>query len=369
MAIKNNQMRRILVFFSLGILLFSSLSELAAQETITMGRSYRALAMGNTGVATANDSSALFYNPAVLANVESWWIDYAAWTFEASDGFTNEELATNLIALNFPYVKNDGLANAEKAAFLAKENPYLKGSAGVSFAANIRKEGWSVAASYLQEVTMTTIDNGNTIFQRSDIIQKAGMSIPLGLGQWVLGFSRNAVTRQEARDATTDTITDTITNFGAKENAVGWDVGLLYRFSNQARITFGLVVQNYGDMKFSTETYKELQMINLGFGMAQEWGVFRLTLALDVRDVASATRDRANTVHAGAELGVFPNDTGGSFITYRAGYNNGYATQGVELNFFNRSMILGYTIYSEEVGTDPDKQASARKAIYFSMGF
>lgn len=366
-GIKHNFIIRILLPIFVLIIPFWHLN---AQETITMGRSYRALAMGNTGVAIANDNAALYYNPAILANVEGWWLDYAAWTFETSDGFNNAERLLMLGSLEFPYINRSGLANELKSDFLAQDNPYMRGSVGIHFTANLQKIGWSIAGSYLMEVTMTTIDTTgdsavDIIFQRSDLIQKAGISIPLGLGQWVLGISGVSITRQDARDSTSDSIT----NFGSKETAIGYDVGLLYRFSNRARITFGLVAQNVGGIKFGSEAdYAEPQMVNLGFGMTQEFGLTRLNLALDLRDILT-DRERKNTLHAGAEIGLFPNDSGGSFLTLRAGYNNGYTTQGAELNLFNHSTIFGYTIYQEEVGTYPATVSSPRKVIYFSMGF
>ncbi|MCP4295121.1 MAG: hypothetical protein GY786_05905 [Proteobacteria bacterium] len=360
-----------LKWFTISILLLSiPLGHLTAQETITIGRSYRALAMGNTGVAIANDNAALYYNPAVLANVSSWWLDYSAWTLETSDGFTNEERILMLGSLNFPYVNLSGLDNAHKSQFLAQDYPYMRGSTAVHFAANLNKTGWTIAGSYLMEATMTAIDTTgdsalDTIFQRSDLIQKAGISIPIGLGQWVFGFSAASITRKDAREE----IAASITNFGPQETAVAYDAGLLYRFSNQARITFGLVVQNYGGVTFGNQTdYAEPETVNLGFGMTHEFSLMRLNLALDLRDIVSE-RERVNTIHAGAEIGVFPNDSGGSFLTYRAGYNNGYITQGAEINLFNHSMVFGYTLYQEEVGTYPVTAASPRKVIYFSMGF
>ena len=56
---------RILLFL-IGIIGFCG--SLSAQEVLSISKSYRSLAMGHTGIASANDSAALFYNPAILAN-------------------------------------------------------------------------------------------------------------------------------------------------------------------------------------------------------------------------------------------------------------------------------------------------------------
>ena len=39
---------------------------------------YRSLGMGNTGIASANNSATLFYNPAALANITDGWVDIPA---------------------------------------------------------------------------------------------------------------------------------------------------------------------------------------------------------------------------------------------------------------------------------------------------
>ena len=335
-----------------------------AQERLTIGRSYRSLAMGHTGIASANDSAALFYNPAILANVEGWWLDYSAWTFENSEGFTAEDTAPMMISPVFPYINRDGISDSDKATFLSKENPYLRANAGVNLTINLTDKGVSVAGSYLLENIATMTNNGTTIYQRDDTIQKAGISIPLGQGSLVLGLAATRIERRVAEDATTDTIT----TWGSREDGTGYDIGLLYRMANKARITWGLVMQNYGGLKFDDPDLEEVEQVGLGISMNHELGIFKIVPAIDVREITSKT-DRKNTLHAGIELGIFPNSTGGSYITYRAGYNQGYSTQGVELNFFNHYLIMGYTLYSEEVGEGTAKVESKRSIAYLSLGF
>ncbi|MCP4749728.1 MAG: hypothetical protein GY866_02440 [Proteobacteria bacterium] len=359
--------RKIGFLFLIGLLISiwtSFGTALQAQEKLGIGRSYRALALGNTGVASAIDSAALYYNPAVLANVEGWWFDYAAWTLEASNGFTAGELAPTLVSVNFPYLSTEGVANDQKATFLSKENPYIRGNAGMYISMNLTQEGFAMAGSYLLEFQATTRDDGATIYQRDDIVQKFGMSIPLGMGQFVLGLSANRIYRRVASDATTDTIP----NWGSRYSGVGYDVGLLYRMANVGRVTWGLVAQNYGGIEFEGSDLTEPQRIALGISMIHELGIFKVIPAIDIREINAET-DKKNTVHAGLEIGMIPNSTGGSYLTWRTGYNQGYISQGVEMNFFNHSMILGYTLYGEEVGEGTDKVESRRAVLYLSLGF
>ncbi len=336
---------------------------LSAQEVLSIGRSYRSLAMGNTGIASANDSSAIFYNPAVLANVEGWWLDYGSWTAEVSEGFSNQEAALILAAPAYPYINRDGLSDDNKTTFLSKENPYLRANAGMTLSANVIKEGLSIAATYMAETIMTTISEGNYVYQRDDLVKKLGLSIPLGKGSVVLGLARSDILRRIATDASSDSGS----NWGSQNTGTGYDVGLLYRMANKARITWGLVVYNYGDTEFASDVVDE-QSYGFGVSMNHDLGFFRLVPAIDIREISSSAV-RNNTLHAGLEIGMFPNSTGGSYLNYRIGLNQGYATSGAELNFFNRSMVIGYANYGEEVGENGEKVESRRTAYYFSLGF
>lgn len=342
--------------------IFSGL--LSAQEVLTVGRSYRSLAMGHTGIASANDSAALFYNPAILANVEGWWLDYSAWTLEGTSEFKPEEAAPMMITPVFPYIRREGISNDDKGTFLSQENPYLRGNAGVNLTVNLTDTGISIAGSYLIENIATTTNSGTTIYQRDDTIKKVGISIPLGMGSLVLGLAANQIERRVAEDATTDTIT----NWGRRYTGTGYDIGLIYRMANQARITWGLVCQNYGGITFGDSDLEEEQHIGFGVSMNHELGIFKIVPAIDVREINSEA-ERKNTIHAGLEIGMFPNSTGGSYLTYRAGYNQGYTSQGVELNFFNHYMIIGFTQYGEEVGEGTEKVENRRSVLYASLGF
>lgn len=336
---------------------------ISAQEVLSMSRSYRSLAMGQTGIASANDSAALFYNPAILANVKGWWLDYSAWTLDGSDSITAVEAAPMVVSPVFPYLNRDGISNGDKSTFLSKENPYLRGNAGANLTINLTDKGVSIAGSYLLETIATLTDNGATIYQRDDTIRKAGVSIPLGQGSLVLGLAAAQIERRIAEDATTDSIT----NWGTRNTGTGYDIGLLYRMANKARLTFGLVMQNYGGIDFGESAMAENEHIGFGVSMNQEIGIFRIVPAIDIRNINSEA-ERNNTLHAGIEIGIFPNSTGGSYLTYRTGLNQGYLTQGVELNFFNHYMIIGYTLYGEEVGEGTDKKESRRAVAYFSLG-
>jgi hypothetical protein len=186
----------------------------------------------------------------------------------------------------------------------------------------------------------------------------------LGLGQFVIGAARSDITRREAIEASSDSVTD----WGDEANGTAYDIGILYRMANKGRITWGLVAYNVGGTEYGSSDNKVEQTYALGVSMNHELGIFKIVPAIDIREIGS-TGDWSNTVHAGLEIGLFPNSTGGSYLSYRIGYNNGYTSTGFELNLFNRYMILGYATYGEEMGTPEERSESRRYVYYFSMGF
>ncbi|MDX2471963.1 MAG: hypothetical protein QNL04_15440 [SAR324 cluster bacterium] len=337
---------------------------LIASEIYQSLVSYRALAMGNTGVASANDAYSLSYNPAVLANVESWWLDVGAWTVEASDGLQPLDVASNIVDIQYPYISETGLSDSYRTDFLSQTSPHIRANAGINFAARITGSGLAIGGNYAREVTIQGQDDNSVIFQRNERITQYGMSVPLGSGQWVLGVGRKKI---ERKDATSDA--DSTPVFGAYETGSVYDVGLLFRFAGASRSTLGIVMQNVGGLTLNGVDDVEPQEVHVGYSMNLEMGPVRVVPALDIRGVQT-TREKTNRVHAGLEFGLFPNDTGGNLLTARVGSNQGYATQGAELNFFNRSILIGYTRYYEEIGTSAIKEQSSRRDLaYLSVGW
>ena len=357
----------LLLWGTVALLIAASQHAVYGQEVLSAGRSYRSLALGNTGVASATDSAALYYNPAILANVEGWWFDYSAWTVEVSEGFTTVEAGLGIIDLNLPYVNRNGIPNELEAAFLEKENPYLRANAGMNLFINFSRVGYTLAGSYLLEAVYTTkvVDDVTYVYQRDDTIQKVGLSIPIGMGQLVLGIAGSQINRRVAQDATTDS---SMPNWSDNYIGTGYDIGILYRTATQLHVTWGLVVYNYGGIEFGDSDMVEPQQYAFGISINQDLGFIRIFPAIDIRQINAET-GKQNTIHAGMEVGLFPNSTGGNYLTYRVGYNQGYTTQGAELNFFNHSMIIGATQYGEEVGQGEEQVENRRTVIYFSLGF
>ncbi|MCP4294983.1 MAG: hypothetical protein GY786_05205 [Proteobacteria bacterium] len=70
------RLRRSLFLFLFSLLIGVFNSHVETVEYRRFGRDYRALEMGNTGITSATNSAVLYYNPAVLASIQDWWVKY-----------------------------------------------------------------------------------------------------------------------------------------------------------------------------------------------------------------------------------------------------------------------------------------------------
>ncbi|MDT8446028.1 MAG: hypothetical protein RRB13_03895 [bacterium] len=335
-----------------------------AEEYYQPLKSPRALAMGNTGVASANDSYALSYNPAVLANTRKWWVDYAAWTVEGSNGLTALDVLPNVAQINYPYLKEDGMVEDTRTSFLTKDQPHIRANAGINFVAQVSDAGTAIGANYLREVVMQGLEDNSLLYQRNDRITQGGFSLPLFSGSFVVGLGVRQIQR---RDATSDAAT--VPSFGEYEQGSAYDLGILWRVPGAAHATLALAAQNIGGMDIGTATDAEPQEVHLGFNLDLDLGVMRLVPTIDIRGL-STPRERSNRIHSGLEVGLFPNETGGNWISLRGGTNEGYPTSGVEFNIGNHAIILGAARYFEEIGSSAAKVKSSERILaYFSAGF
>ena len=66
-----------------------------------------------------------------------------------------------------------------------------------------------------------------------------------------------------------------------------------------------------------------------------------------------------------------PIDSGASFFALRAGYNQGYFTQGFELNpfIFARGLNIQYAEYTAETGNEPGDSPDKRRVLQVNFGF
>ncbi len=363
-----------LVPFLLGA--FNALSK----DYYRIGQDYRSLAMGNTGITTASNSSALFYNPAAMANVFTWWVDFPMVQVDYSD---DAEALYNTLQQGLDLESQD-----EQFDFMEDnigKNPYARLNLGINGFANLNKKGFTIGGNYTYELIVDLeVRNASApeivAFERLDHIRQVGLSYPLGMGQLVVGLAYRTVDRQELSftydfiDATNQQDFPTLLDDGLKGFGTGYDVGFVYRTATAAHIALGGVLRSEVDLGDATGIPSQ---VDLGISMRQDGDLFRWILAMDMRDVTrnlgnedqeTGNKSIMRRLHYGTEIGIIPIDKTSSVFSIRGGYNSGYVSYGVEVALAH-ALVLGYTKYTEETGEYAGQKPSSRKVYYLSIGF
>jgi hypothetical protein len=353
-----------------------------ARDFYRIGQDYRSLAMGNTGIASANNSSALFYNPAAMSNIFNWWVDFpmiqATYSDDARDLYETFRNGLNLETQDeqFEFMEDN-----------IGKNPYVSVAAGINGFVNMDKKGFTIGGNYLYEAIFDIEVRNKSApeivaFERVDLIRQVGFSYPIGLGKLVLGLAYRQVDRQELSftydfiDATNEKKFPTLEDDGITGSGSAFDVGFLYRTSTAAHLSWGAVWRN--EVKFNKDGVSDIpSQLDLGVSLRQENPLLRWILALDLRDVTlqlgsddadAGDKSYYRRIHLGTELGILPIDKTISFFSFRAGYNSGYLTYGAEVAL-SRVMVIGYTKFIEETGEYAGQKPSPRTALYLSIGF
>ena len=360
--------------------IFFSTKDSLADEYRRFGQDYRAMAMGNTGISSATNSSALFYNPAAMAGIQSWWFDLPM----AEVSYTDEAkgLINEVRTGDFKLETQDEIISFMEDMFGKK--PYVKVDLGSNLFVNFNKKGFTLGGNYTYEAILDIEVRNPSLpeidaFFRLDFIRQVGFSLPVGLGKWVIGGTYKSLERTEMavlfdmQQALNNEPFPSLKEGGVTGSGTGYDLGFLYRFANQSRMVMGGVWRK--KIIFDNEDVISIpEEIALGFSMTHEFGIFKWVAAMDFRDITTnwgSEDDKSynRRIHYGTELGIFPITDSTSFITLRAGSNQGYPSGGAEIAFFGHSMIIGYTRYTEETGEYAGQKPSARKVAYLSFGF
>jgi len=362
------------------IILLTLTNIVSAVEYRRQFQDYRSLGMGNTGIASANNSATLFYNPAALANITDGWVDIPAIqaTYSPEAAAIYDEIQKG----GFLETTEDQLAFMEE--YLGKKI-YVQVDAGINAFVNLDKKGTTIGGNYMVE-RILDFDIQNpalpeiAAFERYDQMKLVGFSYPIGLGQFVLGLGYQTLIRKERSYVFTTTqalageefpsIALTDVADGSSDTGAGYDVGFLFRFASPYRVVFGGVWRSGISMEGATNIPPEAA---IGLTMAHEFGPFKWVMAIDVRDLTKEQGSEgddswARRVHGGMELAMLPTSDLNYLLTVRGGYNQGYKSMGAEFRLGN-SLVVGVAQYSEEVGEFAGDKENKRTALYVSLGF
>lgn len=365
-------MKKILI----GLIILLILPHFAfAGEFRRNGEDYRSLAMGNTGIVTATGSSAMFYNPAAMGNIRTWWFDFPMIEVTLSDDARSLYETAQSGGFNLE-TQQDQFDFMES---FVGQNPYVKVQFGSNLLINLDKKGFTIGANYTYEAILDIEVRNPSLpeietFMRLDHVRQYGLSMPIGLGKWLIGATVKSVERQEIEftygmaDAINEEPFPTLASDGTSGKGSGYDVGVLYRQASKSRVMWGFVYKEAIELGDATPIPEEYA---LGVGMVHEFSGFKFTGAMDIRDLTFAQgtdTSLARRTHMGVELGFLPYNDNLNFLSARYGYNGAYPSQGLEVAF-GRGMVLGYTIYSAETGEYSGQKESRRTVYYLSFGF
>ncbi len=392
-------------FFSLLFVLLGALRFAEAGEIRRQYHSTRALGMGNAALALSYDESALFYNPAGLANVKTFIFQLP---FEVAYNAEAEKQTSNITAL---ITKKKTIANV--LSDLQGKTLHIRslmdfdskvGAGGYSFNYALavpfgnRNSGFTLAAFYGGEQTIKfgVSSDGTqlTTESRRDHSLNLGLGMPFGRGKWLLGVTAQQLERCDKPSdnvsvASITNLTEAICASADLRKGTALHAGIQRRVAmlGGLRITWALTAHNIGKLKFSRksgETNPADVPPEYGFGLSLQpkLGPIRWLIAADLRDLTKEHPDDPSCktsssyscwkkrMHLGAELGFFTIDESSSAIALRYGFNQGYPTKGFELNpfVFSKSLNLQYAEYQVETATlygTPE----TRKALRLSFEF
>ncbi|MBL0691611.1 MAG: hypothetical protein JJV97_04705 [SAR324 cluster bacterium] len=348
------------------------------------GRSFRGLAMGNTGISSAHDNDAIFYNPATLPNLQRNFIDFLSVQVSASQSI--DKLFDLISGLQLDLGEEDErLLNAEATSGL------LGVLAMINFNYQSIDRGFNVSAilaydlDHIYQIDTNAQQGIAGVFStRFDQITEVAMSFPFGLGRFVLAGGAKRIVRKQGNynyslaESKAGKKPPSIGDFSVEESFAG-DLGFLYRQPGNLRFRMGMSVLNVGGLKFKNDpSYDWPQEVNFGMSIGPTLGRWRSIIAFDYRDIlrkggqyypGQENTSSVERTHAGIELGYFVENKTFALLNLRAGLNQGLPTYGVEMNFlFGRTLVLGYTHHAEYIGFSGSKIAVPSNTVYVSFG-
>ena len=357
----------------------------------------RNLGMGNVGVAMSHDENALFYNPAGLAAVD---------TTIVSIPFVNE-VSKDTLSLTSQVAKlgSDSTTADTVALALGKQIHYRNMTVLNVIIPFGSLMTFGAAAGLETTIDLSASNPVGIQFNygmRLDQIYNIGGGFNLGRGRWLIGVN---VEKYKRCDYPVKTVAmSTLLNSSNISSDVGFcktDLmrdGQTYGFGFQNRMSsfstlrmvWGMSVRNLGGLKFArkdneTNPLDQKAEYNIGIAMTPfDSMLFRNFYEIDIRDLTFDHSDDAyctanknssdcnmKRIHIGTEFGFWPIDSGASALALRLGWNQGYVSQGLEINplIFFRGLSIQYADYKVETGNSAGDKPERRRTLQVNLGF
>jgi len=359
-----------------------------SREMSYLGRSPRALLMGDAYTAIADDEYTLFYNPAALGKnkgVSFTLIDPTLGVTDAlseMDRFKNfpsgsgaaPQIASRI--LDFPIYVQAGIFPTLKMGQFGftlfadnKTNVVLRNATHPMLDINYRYDrGFIFGYAY---------NIGSGVFSTRP--KKSNKTTTTAGTRMSLGFAVKHMNRQglqnqfdlfgtgllskinsgNAKDI--DAIKEALGY--AKGKAWGVDLGAEYAISSGRKtLTSAISLLDIGSTRFTkTEGTANVPVqdmtVNVGTAFKQDFGLFDYTLSADLHPLMGPV-DFARQFHFGTELSL-------PLVTLNAGWNEGYLSYGGSVKLWPVKLTAGF--YGVEVGSKFKEQAARRFILYVSL--
>lgn len=344
-------------------------SNLWANEQQRLFKSAYYLGRGDTGIATADNHEAIYYNPAGLASGKGIYKE----TVLASPMVEISKDTKGLIRK---------VAIEEKSSISSLRNHIGKNQhlgiynfTGVVF----RRAALGMVLSNQTNILVSkSPDHGGleTVNANSATNKVFSCSIAEGFfdQQLLIGTTIKHITRKEvaldinladAEDLEDDLRDDELIVDGA---GYGADIGAIYRKKGaRNQFSLGLTVQNIGNTNLKTTSdhgkatdLKQTFNLGIAFEIGTKFSTF--AFLLDFRDIQENVEDNAfKRTHIGTEVSIR------KFIGMTAGLNQGYPSIGFFLNLYLFRMDLG--MYGQEMGERIGSRPDERYFLRIAAGF
>jgi hypothetical protein len=365
-------------------ILFFQLNLYSAEQGY-IGRSPRALLMGDAYTAMADDEYTLFYNPAALGRNKG--VSFTP--LNPSFGGTNVLAETDRFK-SFP--KSDASAIASRILNfpLSLQASAFPGLKMASFGFNL------FASSKTNMILRNSIHPVLDVDYRYDRGFIAGFAYNVGSGasssrvkktnkakivsgrRFSLGTAIKFVDREGISDqfdlfgtALLSKINAGSSDIGVLKEALGYskgkgvgvDLGAEYAISSgRSLFTSGFSILDIGGTRFrrtqgTGEIPKQEMSVNTGISYKQDFSIFDYTLSADLRPLNSPM-EFTRKIHLGAELAI-------PFVTFNAGWSEGYVSYGGRVNIGPVDLTAGF--YGVEIGSKFREQEAKRFIVYFSL--
>ncbi|MBK9294610.1 MAG: hypothetical protein IPM57_09215 [Oligoflexia bacterium] len=344
---------------------FQTLQTLAA-ESKPFFRNVRAQSMGGAAVATVNDESALFLNPAGLGKLRGGYV-----------ALVNPEIETNyetVSAIGANYSAVTAFLNPQAMHDLALRNPdkpmHMKLQILPAFVTT--NFGFGLLANYTSTAEYTTNTGLVQLDYKNDIGLVLGYCFRLLEGRLKIGISGKILNRVEVSQTVTAGSTGlTLNNIAREGTGIGWDLGVIMTAPWAWLPTLAIVAHDVGNTKFSmgngyfyptgNKPNDQYQSVDVGISVFPYDGkTTRTSFTVEWRDAQNPeSQDIYRRIHTGLEVNF------SDFIYLRAGMNQRYYTAGLEMSFDRQQLQLA--TYGEEIGTYPSYREDRR--FIFMYGF